>query len=138
MVSTEVCRSAQSIFFTNYQKKPFQHAFTALTAEKLLHIYFNDVQLNRRRNFQHFFTEHLPATASEIRTVSFLRMFCFLDKSVLLHCRCLMSKFTEMLILVCRKIFPACQLILHESFSNSYGFALLQEFNPFYPHFNLD
>ena len=24
--------------------------------------------------------------------------------------------------------------ILHESFSNSYGFALLQEFNIFYPH----
>ena len=24
--------------------------------------------------------------------------------------------------------------ILHESFANSYGFALLQEFNPFYPH----
>ena len=45
-----------------------------------------------------------------------------------------MSKFTEMLVLVWQKIFSAFQLILHESFSNSYGFALLQEFNPFYPH----
>ena len=24
--------------------------------------------------------------------------------------------------------------IVHKSFSNSYGFTLLQEFNPFYPH----
>ena len=45
-----------------------------------------------------------------------------------------MSKFTEMLILLCRKIFSAFYPTLHESFSNSYGFALLQEFNIFYPH----
>ena len=45
-----------------------------------------------------------------------------------------MSKFTEMLMLVCRKIFSAFYPTLHESFSNSYGFALLQEFNIFYPH----
>ena len=44
-----------------------------------------------------------------------------------------MSKFTEMLMLVCRKIFSAFYPTLHESFSNSYGFALLQEFNIFYP-----
>ena len=37
-------------------------------------------------------------------------------------------------MLVCRKIFSAFYPTLHESFSNSYGFALLQEFNPFYPH----
>ena len=39
-----------------------------------------------------------------------------------------------MLMLVCRKIFSAFYPTLHESFSNSYGFALLQEFNIFYPH----
>ena len=44
-----------------------------------------------------------------------------------------MSKFTEMLMLVCRKIFSAFYPTLHESFSNSYGFTLLQEFI-FYPH----
>ena len=72
---------------------------------------------------------------SEIRTLFFLRIcFYFLDKSVLLHLRCLMSKFSEMLILVCRKIFSAFYPILHETFSNSYGFPLMQEFNPFYPH----
>ena len=60
--------------------------------------------------------------------------FVSLDKSDLLHYRRLMSKFTEMLMLVCRKIFSAFYPTLHESFSNSYGFALLQEFNIFYPH----
>ena len=60
--------------------------------------------------------------------------FVSLDKSVLLHRRCLMSKFSEMLILVCRKIFSAFYLILHETFSSSYGFPLMQEFNPFYTH----
>ena len=39
-----------------------------------------------------------------------------------------------MLMLVCRKIFSAFCLTSHESFSNSCGFALLQEFNPLYPH----
>ena len=59
--------------------------------------------------------------------------FVSLDKSVLLHHRCLMSKFSEILTLVCRKIFAALHLILHETFPNSYGFPLMQEFNPFYP-----
>ena len=45
-----------------------------------------------------------------------------------------MLKFSEILILVCRKIFFAFYLILHETFSNSYGFSLMQEFSPFYPH----
>ena len=57
-----------------------------------------------------------------------------MDKSVLLHCRCLMLKFSEMLILVCRKIFSAFYPILHETLSSSYGFPLMQEFNPLYPH----
>ena len=45
-----------------------------------------------------------------------------------------MSNFTEILMLVCRKIFSSFCLTLHKSFFNSYGFALLQEFNIFYPH----
>ena len=46
----------------------------------------------------------------------------------------LMLKFSEMLVLVCRKIISAFYPILHETFSNSYGFPLMQELNPFYPH----
>ena len=61
-------------------------------------------------------------------------VFVSLDKSVLLHRRCLMSKFSELLILVCRKIFSTFNPILHETFSNSYGFPLMQEFDPFYLH----
>ena len=60
--------------------------------------------------------------------------FVSLDKSVLLHCRCLMSKISEILILVCRKIISVFYPILHETFSSSYGFPLMKEFNPFYPH----
>ena len=61
---------------------------------------------------------------SEIHTES---VFVSLDKSVLLHSRCLM------LILVCRKIFCAFYLILHETFSSSCSFPYMQEFNPLYP-----
>ena len=42
---------------------------------------------------------------------------------------CLMSKFTEMLMLVCKKKNVCFLSDLHESFSNSYGFAYLQKFN---------
>ena len=81
------------------------------------------------------FTEYLPPTASEIPTVSFLRIFFVsLNKSALLHHRCLMSKFTEMLMLVCKKIFSAFNPTLLEGFSNGYGFVLLQEFNIFCLH----
>ena len=45
-----------------------------------------------------FLKEHLPTTASESFLVS-------LNKFVLLHRRCLMSKFSEILKPVCRKIF---------------------------------
>ena len=58
-------------------------------------------------------------------------------KSALLHHRGLMLKFTEMSMLVSRKIFSAFYPTLHESFSNSHVFALLQEFNIFYPHLGL-
>ena len=64
--------------------------------------------------------------------------FVSLDKSALLHHRCFMSKSTEMLMLaVCRKIYLAFYPTLHESSSNSYGFALQQEFNIFYPQLAL-
>ena len=75
-------------------------------------------------------------TASKICTVYlFLEsFFVSFDQSVLLHRRCLMLKSSETLVLVCRKIFSACYVILHETFSNSYGFLVMQEFNSFYPH----
>ena len=64
-------------------------------------------------------------TAIEIHRISLLRtFFVSLDKSVLLHCRCLMLKFAEILILFCRKIFFVFFLILQETFSNSCDFAL--------------
>ena len=82
------------------------------------------MQLNRWRNFFLKFVQYLFLES----------VFVPLDKSVLLHRRCLMSKFSEMLILVCRKIFSAFYPILHETFSNSYSFPLMQEFNAFYLH----
>ena len=139
MVSTEkVHRSGQSIFFTNYWQKHF-NKFLLLDLQRN---YFMSILMmcNAKKQVAKFLTtpflkEKLRTTASEIHTISFLRIFFVsLDKSVLLHCRCLMWKFTEMLILVCRKVFSAFQPILHESFSNSYAFALLQKVNPFYPH----
>ena len=82
------------------------------------------MQLNKR---QHFFLKPVQYLFLE-------SVFISLDKSVLFHRRCLMSKFSEMLILVCRKIFSAFYRILHETFPNRYGFPLMQEFNPFCPH----
>ena len=52
----------------------------------------------------------------------------------MLHHRYLMLKFSEMLILACRRMFSAFCLILHETFSSSYCFHLIQEFNLFSPH----
>ena len=74
--------------------------------------------------------------ATEIRRVSLLRIFLFvsLDKHVLLHRRCLMSKFFEILILVCRKIISAFYPILHETFPDSCGFALIEDPKLFSPH----
>ena len=53
-------------------------------------------------------------TAAEIHRVSLLGIFFFisLDKTVLLHHRCLISKFSEILILVCRKIIAAFYPVL--------------------------
>ena len=94
-----------------------------------IHVYFNDMQINRWHNFKdkgHLFTLNLPMT-TKIHRIS-LRTFFFisLDKSVLLHHRCcLMSKFSEILILLCWKIFSVFYPIFHETFSSSFGFALI-------------
>ena len=71
-------------------------------------------------------------TTTKFRRISLLRtFFVSLDKSALLHRRCLMSKFPEILIRLCRKIFSVFCPIFHETFSNSSGFALIKEFNLF-------
>ena len=74
-----------------------------------------------------FFTQHLGMAASETHRVSFLRSIFFvsLDKSVLLSCTCLMLTVSEISLLVCKKIFSAIYLVLHETFSNSCGFPLM-------------
>ena len=96
----------------------------------LHNFYFNDMQINRWWNFKvkgHLFTLNLQTTATKICIISLLRTFFFisLDKSVLLHHRCLMLKFPEVLILLCRKIFSVFYPIFHETISNSCGFALI-------------
>ena len=96
----------------------------------ILNVYFNDMQKNRWQNFKDvkdtFFSLNLQKTATEICRLSLLKIFFIsLDKSVLLHRRCLMSKFPEILILMCRKIFYVFYMILHETFSNNCGFTLL-------------
>ena len=62
------------------------------------------------------FTKYLRKTVPEICMYVFSisqSISVSLDKSVLLHCRWLVSKFPEISILVCRKIFSAFYLILH-------------------------
>ena len=86
--------------------------------------YINDMQLNRWRNFFLKFVQYLFLES----------VFVSLDESVLLRHRCLMWEFSESLTLVCRKTFSAFYLILHETFSSSYSFPHMQEFNPLYPH----
>ena len=68
-----------------------------------------------------FFRKHTWMTASEICSVSFLRIFFFvsLDKSVLVHHRCLMWKFSENFDTGVQKNISAFFLILQETFSNS-------------------
>ena len=79
-------------------------------------IYFNNMQINKFFK-DIFFTEHLWMAASKTRRISFRRsFFVSLDKSALLRCRCF---FSEILILVRRKIFSAFYWISHEAFPNS-------------------
>ena len=58
-------------------------------------------------------------------------LFIYLGKSILLHRIGSMLKFSEILILVCRKIFFAFS---NETFSNSFGFLLMYKFSIFSPH----
>ena len=97
----------------------------------LHNVYFNDIQISRWRNFKdqgHLFTSSLLMTTTKVRRISLLRTFFFisLDKSVLLYRRCcLMLKFPEILMLLCRKIFSLFYPIVHETFSNSCNFAFI-------------
>ena len=96
--------------------------------DKTFNAYFNDRQINRWQNFEdkgHIFYIKPPGDCYWNFVEYLLYFFVSLDKSVLLHHRCLMSKFPEILILLCRKIFSVFYPIFHETFSNSYGFALI-------------
>ena len=85
------------------------------------------------------FTENFPTTASEIFTVSFLRIFfCFFWEIFFTTSQMFNVEIFWNFDTVCRKIFSAFYLILLETFSNSYGFPLMQEFNPVYPHLVLN
>ena len=75
---------------------------------KTFNAYFNDRQINRWQNVEdkgHIFYIKPPGDSYWNFVEYLLYFFVSLDKSVLLHHRCLMSKFPEILILLCRKIF---------------------------------
>ena len=96
--------------------------------DKTFNAYFNDRQINRWQNFEdkgHIFYIKPPDDCYWNFVEYLLYFFVSLDKSVLLHRRCLMSKFPEILILLCRKIIFVFYPILHLTFSNSCGFALV-------------
>ena len=94
----------------------------------LHNVYFYVMQINRWRNFKdkgHLFYIKPLDDCTKIHRISFLRIFfVYFDKTVLLYRRCLMSKFPEILILLCRKIF-FLYTTFHETFSNSCSFALI-------------
>ena len=76
--------------------------------DKTFNAYFNDRQINRWQNVEdkgHIFCIKPPGDSYWNFVEYLLYFFVSLDKSVLLHHRCLMSKFPEILILLCRKIF---------------------------------
>ena len=76
--------------------------------DKTFNAYFNDRQINRWQNVEdkgHIFYIKPPGDSYWNFVEYLLYFFVSLDKSVLLHHRCLMSKFPEILILLCRKIF---------------------------------
>ena len=139
MVSTKVCRSGQNIFFTNICRN---HSNTFLLPDlqknRSIVKYCSKGYLFWYHDFDRFrqvAVDYFKMSIPLLKFIQyiFLESFDSLDKSVLLHRRYLMSKFSEILILVCRKIFSAFYPILHETFSNSYGFPLKEESNPFYP-----
>ena len=87
------------------------------------------LKINRWRNFKdkgQLFTLNLQMTTTKTCRIFLHRtFFVSLDKSVLFHRRYLMSKFPEILILLCRKTFSVYYPIFHVTFSNSCGFALI-------------
>ena len=64
-------------------------------------------------------------SSKEVLQIGVYTVFFSLDNSVLLCCRCLTSKFSENLLRVCRKMFSAFYLILHETFTNTCGLPLM-------------
>ena len=93
-------------------------------------VYFNDMQINRWQNFKdkgHLFTLNLLMTTKFVKYLFLEHLFLFL--SINLFCSiadlCLISKFREILILLCRKIFFIFYPIFHKTFSDSYGFAII-------------
>ena len=95
----------------------------------LYNVYFHDMQINRcilkkKTPFLHQTSGWLLLNFVEYLFLE--HFFVSLDKSVFFaHCKCLMSKFPQILILLCRKIFSVFYPIFHETFSNSCGFALI-------------
>ena len=89
----------------------------------------SNIQISRSQNFWGHLFYKTPFGWPPLKLVEYLFLkalfFVSLDKSILLCCRCLISKFSEIMLLVCRKIFSTFYLILHETFSNSCGFPLM-------------
>ena len=75
----------------------------------LHNLYFNGLQIKSWQNFKdkgHLFTSNLPWLLLKFAEYLFLKhFFISLKKSVLLHDSCLISKFPEIFMLLCRKIF---------------------------------
>ena len=89
------------ISFKKFQEQPFAYVLQKRCSYKFRKIHRKTpVSVTCLVIFLYFslFIEHLQATASEIHRVTFLRIFFSLSKSILLHRRYLISKFSEILI----------------------------------------
>ena len=75
------------------------------------------------------FVESFQETITSM-TESVFNKVCYVAKFKL-HPRYLMSKFSEILMLACRKIFSAFYPVLHKTFSSSCGFPLRPSFFKF-------
>ena len=115
MVSTNVCRSGQRYQDFDSFRQVFVHYLISI-----LIICNKQVAKFLRTPFLQFTYGRLLLKFVEYLSLESFFLFGFLDKSTFLHRRCLMLKFSEVLILVCRKIFSAFYPILHEAFSILY------------------
>ena len=87
---------------------------------------FRQIYAGSFKDKGHLFTLNLRWQLKFVEYLFLKIFFISLHKSVSLHRRCcLMSKFPEILILLCRKIFSVFYLIFQETFSNSCSFALI-------------